>query len=129
MKLSTIFLIALVILLVMVIVQFMSSSKTDLTKVINDASLPVTIAASDLPSASNGSNYAYSLWFYINDWNARYGEPKIVFRRKDSEDHLTPQVSLGAYENNLKITMSVHGPHGHYPKDHCNVENIPLQNG
>ena len=23
--------------------------------------------------------------------------------------------------------MSVHGPHGHYPKDHCNVENIPLQ--
>ncbi len=60
MKLSIIFLVALVLILVYTVVQFMGSSKTDLKKVINDATLPITISAKDLPAGSTASNYSYS---------------------------------------------------------------------
>ena len=29
----------------------------------------------------NSSNFTYSMWFYINDWNYRYGEQKIILGR------------------------------------------------
>ena len=81
MKLSVIFLIALVLILAYVILQFIGSSKTDLTKKINDATLPITIDSKDLPAGSSGNNYSYSIWFYINDWNVNYGT-KSYFSKK-----------------------------------------------
>ena len=43
-----------------------------------------TIEASSLASSATSAetvNFAYSIWFYINDWNYRYGEPKVIFGR------------------------------------------------
>jgi hypothetical protein len=36
--------------------------------------------------ATNGSdsppvNFTYSIWFYVNDWNYKYGKPKVIFGR------------------------------------------------
>ena len=134
MKLSVIFLLAVVLILGYVIMQFIGSSKTDLTKVINDATLPITISANDLPAGSSGSNYAYSIWFYINDWNVNYGTKKILFERKDSKGNLSPSVVLGSFENNLDITLAVYpdqnteaNPDGSMPTHTCSVENVPIQ--
>jgi hypothetical protein len=97
-----------------------------------------TIKASSL--ATNGgvasTNFAYSIWFYINDWNYRYGEPKVIFGRMgsssssasaDSASSTTcsnaissasssipgvsglnpcPTVVLGAIENNITVALS-----------------------
>ena len=51
---------------------------------LQDGKTTSTIDASSL--ATNGSdvassNFAYSCWFYVNDWNYRYGEPKVIFGR------------------------------------------------
>ena len=35
------------------------------------------IMPSSLSSFSNSNNYTYSIWFYIDNWNYRYGEPKL----------------------------------------------------
>jgi hypothetical protein len=32
----------------------------------------------------NSSNFTYSVWFYINDWNYRYGEPKTIIGRSNT---------------------------------------------
>ena len=96
-----------------------------------------TVAASSLAS-SNGvssTNFAYSIWFYINDWNYRYGEPKVIFGRMGSTGGKTdvtgnidfsgnstttntdsipgisglnpcPTVVLGAIENNITVALS-----------------------
>ena len=53
----------------------------------NDGKMMMTINASSLPT--NGSNvplnnFAYSIWFYVNDWNYRYGESKVIFGRMGS---------------------------------------------
>ena len=80
-----------------------------------------TIAASSL--ATNGdapsSNFAYSIWFYVNDWNYRYGEPKVIFGRmggasKDGSGSIEgvsglgpcPAVVLGPVENNVAVSLA-----------------------
>ena len=38
----------------------------------------VTLAPNALPSNNNTNNYTYSTWIYVNDWNYRFGEQKVV---------------------------------------------------
>jgi len=110
-----------------------------------------TILAEDL--ATNGStapssNFAYSVWIYINDWNYRYGEPKVVFGRmgslstdgKGAIDGISgldpcPAVVLGAIENNVQISLGTYpgadeqptNPGGKTVVHSCGVSNIPIQ--
>jgi hypothetical protein len=98
----------------------------------------------DVPS----SNFAYSVWFYVNDWNYRYGEPKVIFGRmgamsppgQGSVQGLTgldpcPAVVLGAIENNIAISLGCYPgadqepttPGGKTVIHTCGVANIPIQ--
>jgi hypothetical protein len=70
----------------------------------NDAKKVTKIDSSSL-AQNNASNYAYSVWFYIEDWSYRYGEPKIVLGRLDNELNPSPSIVLGAIENNLFILL------------------------
>lgn len=91
-----------------------------------------TISASSLATINgvSSTNFAYSIWFYVNDWNYRYGEPKVIFGRmgsksgsKDTTVSTTakandnsikgvsglnpcPTVVLGAIENNITVALS-----------------------
>jgi hypothetical protein len=110
-----------------------------------------TISATSL--ASNGSNvpssnFCYSVWFYINDWNYRYGEPKVIFGRMGSQSNQgsgsvqgvngldpCPAVVLGAVENNISVSLGCYPgvdqepttPGGNTVVHTCNVANIPIQ--
>ncbi len=110
-----------------------------------------TIAASSL--ATNGtnvpsSNFAYSIWFYINDWNYRYGEEKIIFGRMGAKSAKgagsisgisgidpCPAVTLGAVENNVKVSLGCYPginqepttPGGTTVVHTCSVTNVPIQ--
>ena len=110
-----------------------------------------TINASSL--ATNGtnvpsSNFAYSVWFYINDWNYRYGESKVIFGRmgaksnpgSGSVDGISgldpcPAVVLGAVENNVKISLGCFPGANTPPTTEggttvvhtCSVANVPIQ--
>ena len=118
--------VVVVVLLILIIRWYMG----DGTKIsgLNDAKKVTKIAASDLEQ-SNAANYAYSAWFYIDDWSYRYGEPKVVLGRLDSDLNPSPSIVLGAIKNNLKIETTV------YPSSDsstgsthtCNVANVPIQ--
>jgi hypothetical protein len=110
-----------------------------------------TIAATSL--ATNGSNapssnFAYSVWFYINNWNYRYGEPKVIFGRMGSSSgdgsgsvegingvDPCPAVVLGAVENNVEISLGCYPgadeepttPGGNTIVHKCSVSNVPIQ--
>jgi len=110
-----------------------------------------TINASSL--ATNGtntpsSNFAYSIWFYVNDWNYRYGEPKVVFGRMGAMSNSgngsvegisgldpCPAVVLGAIENNVQVSLGCFPganeepttPGGKTIVHTCSVSNIPVQ--
>jgi hypothetical protein len=110
-----------------------------------------TISASSL--ATNGtntpsSNFAYSVWFYINDWNYRYGEPKVIFGRMGSSSTIgngsiegingldpCPAVVLGPVENNVFVSLGCYPGANQQPTTSggktivhtCSVTNIPIQ--
>jgi hypothetical protein len=120
--------------------QSIQSGKT--SSVIEATSLATN--GSSVPS----SNFAYSVWFYINNWNYRYGEDKVIFGRmggvsdkgKGSVKGINgldpcPAVVLGAVENNISISLGCYPgadqqptmPGGNTVVHTCSVANVPIQ--
>ena len=147
--LSIVFTIAILVLIIMLAKYFLSD-KNSLSSVQN-AQNSSTISASSLATNSSGapdSNFAYSVWFYVNDWNYRYGEPKVVFGRMGSLSDASggsisgvsgldpcPSVVLGAIENNVIVSLGCYPgvneqpttPGGKTVIHNCMVSNIPIQ--
>lgn len=74
--------VAIALLLIIVISYIMRPNKT-LTS-ISDGKTMQTVKSEDLEGSGSGSttsNFTYSIWFYVDDWNYRYGEPKLLFAR------------------------------------------------
>lgn len=98
-----------------------------------DAKVVQTIDPTKLASDSGTNNYTYAVWMYIDNWNYRYGEPKVVFGRTDSssqgESNPSPSVVLGAMQNDLTISVTTYPTSsGGSPMVHnCLIKNIPLQ--
>jgi hypothetical protein len=116
-----------------------------------DGETASTINASSL--ATNGTstpstNFAYSVWFFINDWNYRYGEAKVIFGRMGGKSDASggsvpgvsgvdpcPAVVLGAVENNVSVSLGCYPganeepttPGGKTVVHTCTVSNVPIQ--
>jgi hypothetical protein len=117
----------IVVLLLVVIIRWITSSKHKLSG-LTDAKKVTKIEASNIES-SNSTNFAYSLWFYVNDWSYRYGEPKIVLGRLDNNLEPSPSIVLGAIQNNIQVQTAVY-PSAESSKatvHKCSVANIPIQ--
>jgi hypothetical protein len=146
----SIFFSILVIVLILMLLRYILSDPYTLQNM-QDGKTSSTISASSL--ATNGSsvpssNFAYSIWFYINNWNYRYGEPKVIFGRMGSvsgTDRGTipgvngldpcPAVVLGAVENNISISLGCYPGADQQPTTlggntivhTCSVSNVPIQ--
>ena len=127
MKASTIIFIIIILVLLYLVIDYMTSSPS-LTSMHN-AKSAITIGAEKLSSSGNGNNCTHSIWFYISDWNYRYGEPKTVMARMNDDFRGSPAVVLGAIQNDLDISLATYpSEKSHTPQVHtCNVKNVPLQ--
>jgi len=117
---------------------------------IQDGKTSSTISASSLATTGSdvpSSNFAYSIWFYVNDWNYRYGESKVIFGRmgassgKDSGSisgvsglDPCPAVVLGALENNISVSLGCYPGVNQKPTaggttvvHTCSIANVPIQ--
>jgi len=78
--------IVLVVLLYILIKYFLSDVNTLSSSMMSGTQLQ-TITADKLPVNGSGpqaSNFTYSMWFYVQDWNYKYGELKVLFGRMGS---------------------------------------------
>ena len=129
----TVLIVLAVLIVLYFILSFFFKTSTSLTTM-QDGNEKQVIDASTLPNNNNTSNYTYSMWFYVDDWNYRFGEPKILLARMDQDQHPSPSVVLGAMENDITISVAC------YPQDQsngvaqdtsivhkCVVRNFPLQ--
>jgi hypothetical protein len=149
----TIVIIIVVVVLIVMVISYMFSDPYTLQGVNNGQSM-VLVKSTSL--ATNGSNvplnnFAYSIWFYVNNWNYRYGAPKVIFGRMgapaqppagaDSNScngsDPCPSVVLGATENNIDINLSCYSGLDEEPVagaatpqttiKTCSVSNVPIQ--
>ena len=73
------------------------------------------------------AHYSYSVWIYVKDWSYRFGEPKILFSRKDGVGQVGPQVVLGGDQNTVTAMVSQQGGPGVPAFTECQVTQVPIQ--
>ena len=112
MEAKSVLLFVIIVVLLYIVYNYISKDVSTLSG-LTSAQTMQTVNASTLTSSStsgNTSNFTYSIWFYIDDWNYRYGEEKVVFGRMVSGSRPLqpcPSVILGALENNLIVSLTV----------------------
>jgi hypothetical protein len=93
-----------IIVFVLLIIVYLSinafSKTTQLTKMA-EGKIVQNITADKLKNTNNSSNFTYSMWLYVDDWNYKFGEEKPVLDRGNS-----PTVVLGDKPNTLKVKMN-----------------------
>ena len=88
-----------VVLIVLYLVINAFSKTNKLTKLMS-AKTEQIIKASELKNTNTGNNFTYSMWLYIEDWNYRYGQEKIILNRANC-----PMIMLGAKPNQMIIKI------------------------
>jgi hypothetical protein len=96
---------------------------------LEDGKKAVIRSADELPGNNNSTNYTYSVWFYIRDWNYRFGENKYILSRKNADGNPAPSLTLGSIKNDLDIAITYYADATKTDNavQNCNISNIPLQ--
>lgn len=113
MEAKNVLLFVIIIVLLYIVIKYVIKDVNTLTGLVSAQTMQKVEATSLASSSSEGStsNYTYSIWFYIDDWNVKYGEPKVVFGRMASEMDKTqpcPLVTLAPLENNLIVSLAIY---------------------
>jgi hypothetical protein len=135
MELKKILLIVITIVLLVIVIRYISTDVNTVAASLTSAKVMQQVPASSLEKAGSGntSNFTYSIWFYIDDWNYRYGEPKVLFGRMMSgtSNEPCPTVTFGAMQNDMSISLLVYPGSDKESSSSmvhtCNVANIPIQ--
>lgn len=139
MEVRNIILFVIIGLLLYLVIKYIASDTSKLTGTVSAKAMQTLEAAVLSPSATGGnsSNFSYSIWFFIDDWNYRYGEPKVIFGRMTSgsgEKEPCPSVTLGALENNIAVSLAVYpgldeqpAAGTNYIVHNCGIANVPIQ--
>ena len=88
------------VLLVIVYLIVNAFSKTNKLTEMAEAKKPQTIKADDLKNSNNSSNFTYSMWIFIDNWNYMFGSEKNVLDRTNC-----PNVVLDTKPNTLKVKI------------------------
>jgi hypothetical protein len=149
MKIGRVFFIIIIFVLIYLLFRYFYKSEYTLSPAVTAGTTQQQITASSLAQNSstgaNSSNFTYSIWFYINDWNYRYSDPKVLFGRMGAPTSSVPTeavpgvtganpcpvVTFGAINNNLAIALRCAGKDLQNASDTtihtCAINNVPIQ--
>jgi hypothetical protein len=98
--------IVIIVFVLLVVLYFVINafSKTNNLTKMADGKILQTITAESLKNTNNSSNFTYSMWIYIDDWNYKFGSTKTVLSRENC-----PSVILGDKPNTLKVNIKYYG--------------------
>ena len=80
-------------------------SVKNLIPYIHDAKKELRVAKQSLPKSAQGLEYNINFWLFLNDYNHRLNEDKIIVQ-KGENSVFNPMVILEKQSNNLKIVVS-----------------------
>ena len=125
-----------VVVLIFFILKYIFSTSNTLQGNLRNGQAVTKIDGKNLPGGGLSTNYAFSTWFYVNDWTYKYGNPKIRFARSNLNNNEptaasiqtsgpSPCVALGDTENTIHVYVSCFSPNT--TPDDIVVKNIPIQ--
>lgn len=128
-----------IIVLLFIVIKYVISDVNTLTGLISGKTMqkiePTALATTT--ASGSTSNFTYSIWFFIDDWNYRYGESKVIFGRMTSgkgENEPCPSVVLSPTQNNVVVSLAVYPGLDEQPEDgtnfivhNCPIANVPIQ--
>lgn len=124
---------AILVLIVVGIVMILNSIFKNKNKLVdfNDGNVEILLPPNKIDS-STSTNFTYSLWFYVEDWNYKYGKEKILLVRSDDKKKPCPKISLGPFENDLTVSVETYpdtttNPSVRSQTFNCTVKNVPIQ--
>ena len=136
---KNILLFVIIVILIVVVTQYIIKDVNTLSELTSGKTMQ-KIEATELATSSssgNTSNFTYSIWFFIDDWNYRYGEAKVIFGRMTSgsgDREPCPSVVLGPIVNNITVSLAVFPGLDEVPESgdnfivhNCPVANVPIQ--
>jgi hypothetical protein len=139
MGVKNIILFVIIIVLLIIVIRYVMKDVNTLSDLTSGQTMQ-TIQPDDLASSSsagNTSNFTYSIWFFVDDWNYRYGEPKVIFGRMTTgsgKKEPCPSVTLGPIQNNIIVSLAVYPGLDEAPEDGtnyivhtCGISNVPIQ--
>ena len=139
MEIKHIILFVIIIVLLIIVIRYIMQDVNTLSGLI-PAQTMITIQPNNLASSGNygnTSNFTYSIWFFVDDWNYRYGEAKVIFGRMTTgtgEKEPCPSVTLGPIQNNIIVSLAVYPGIDEEPEKgtnfivhSCGISNVPIQ--
>lgn len=93
--------IVIFVLLIALYLIIKAFSKTNNLTKMADGKVLQTITADSLKNTNNSSNFTYSMWVFIDDWNYMFGNKKTVLSRNTG-----PDVILGDKPNTLQVNIA-----------------------
>ena len=80
---NLLFLVVLFLVVYFIFNYFFNKNKYHLSPLQAGTKSKTTIKASKLPSNKTSNNYAYSVWFYVNNWQYKLTESKELLTRAE----------------------------------------------
>jgi hypothetical protein len=126
----------IVILIIYAIYSYFFSDHTNVNLVgLHNAKKQLRFEGTSLPGNPGTVDYTFSIWLYINSFNYRHGEEKIIlYRGADKKNNASaeqsPLLTLGGSTNTLTLKTLLFGDSRNAPgkeSSPCTIENIPLQ--
>ena len=122
MSLASILIAIFSFIIILIIFRYLISSAN--TKIIHDGN--ETKKYDDLAS-SGSNNCAYSLWFFVDDFNVNYNYEKPILYHNIDENDLGKEkgvtVTLGSTINDLDVVVKLQND----GSKKCTIPNIPIQ--
>lgn len=94
--------VVIIVFVLLIVLYFIINafSKTSKLTEMADAKILQTIKAESLKNGNNSTNFTYSMWIYVDNWNYMFGSKKIILSRGGG-----PDVILGDKPNTLTINI------------------------
>lgn len=139
MEVKNIIFFVIIIVLLFIVIKYIAKDVNTLTGLTSAQTMqkidPTSLASSSTSTSS--SNFTYSIWFFVDDWNYRYGEPKVIFGRMtsgQSDKEPCPSVVLGPLQNNIIVSLAVYPGLDEQPTEgskfiihNSSIANVPIQ--
>lgn len=118
----------IVIILYLIYKYYKTNTKYKTLVRSHNAKQQISIGDSSLPY-NRSTDYTYSIWYYVDNWNYKIGEEKVLFGRVTEDNKPSPMVTFAPNQNDILVKLAI------YPSKKnkqskiftCRVNNVPLQ--